>query len=369
MPRILLVLSLLCAGSLLHAQVGIGTITPDSKLEIKSAGSSAATRALHVKDASGKTLFLVRDDGNIGIGTANPGAALDLKGAIRLLGSSSGFVGLMPPATAGSVIYTLPSADGSNGQVLSTNGSGLLGWTSMPSGSGTVTSVGLTMPSVFSVNASPITASGNLQVEFLNQSANRVFAGPANGGAAQPVFRLLEPVDIPSLDAEKIVTGILPISIGGTGSSIKNFVDLSTTQTVAGEKSFSQIVSAMEGMSINQFLSLSGNTTPLRLNGDAGTEGQVLVSQGANATPVWMNLNQAATIKSKNRSALLSGVDMFEITVAQLDTNDGISIVLEAGYLPMPVPGYYIFRDVINKKVSVHFTAPFTGYINWIIVE
>lgn len=166
-----------------------------------------------------------------------------------------------------------------------------------------------------------------------------------------------------------VLGGVLNISNGGTGSSIKNFVDLSTAQTVAGEKTFSEMLSAMGGIRINQFLSLSGNATPLRLNGDAGTEGQVLVSKGANATPVWMNLNQAATVKTKNRSALLAGVEMFEIAVSQLDTDDGISIVLEAGSVPMPVPGYYIFRDVINKKVTVHFTAPFTGYINWIIVE
>lgn len=362
-------LTFLCCIHRLYAQVGIGTVTPDSKLEIKSAGSSASTRALHVKNASGNTLFLIRDDGNIGIGTAAPGAALDLKGAIRLLGSNSGFVGLMPPAEAGSVVYTLPSTDGTNGQVLSTNGSGLLGWTSIPSGSGTVTSVGLTMPSVFGVSASPITGSGNLQVDFLNQSANMVFAGPASGSAAQPVFRLLEPIDIPALDAEKITSGILPFERGGTGSSIKNFVDLTTAQTVAGEKTFSQFLRAMEGASVNHYLSLAGSATPLRLNGDAGTEGQVLVSQGTNATPIWMNLNQAATVKSKNRSALLAGVDMFEISVSQIDADDGVSIVLEAGSVPMPVPGYYIFRDVINKKVTVHFTAPFTGYINCIIVE
>jgi hypothetical protein len=35
------------------------------------------------------------------------------------------------------------------------------------------------------------------------------------------------------------VTGILPIANGGTGSSVKNFVDLSTAQTIAGTKAFS----------------------------------------------------------------------------------------------------------------------------------
>ena len=174
MSRILLVLTLLCSSRFLNAQVGIGTVTPDSKLEIKSSGSSAATRALHVKNASGNTLFLVRDDGNIGIGTSTPGAALDLKGAIRLLGSSSGFVGLMPSSAAGSTIYTLPSSDGTGGQVLSTNGSGLLGWTSMPSSSGTVTSVGLSSPTGgISISGSPVTSAGTLTLNIATASASQ----------------------------------------------------------------------------------------------------------------------------------------------------------------------------------------------------
>ena len=47
---------------------------------------------------------------------------------VRLLGSTSGYVGLQGAAAAGSTTYTLPSADGSNGQVLATNGSGTLSW-------------------------------------------------------------------------------------------------------------------------------------------------------------------------------------------------------------------------------------------------
>lgn len=42
---------------------------------------------------------------------------------------------------------------------------------------------------------------------------------------------------IQSIDASKL-TGILPITSGGTGSSTKNFVDLSTDQTVGGNKDF-----------------------------------------------------------------------------------------------------------------------------------
>lgn len=48
--------------------------------------------------------------------------------SITLNGSTSGSLKLVVPAAAGSATYTLPSADGSYGQALVTNGSGTLSW-------------------------------------------------------------------------------------------------------------------------------------------------------------------------------------------------------------------------------------------------
>lgn len=59
--------------------------------------------------------------------------------SIKLKGSSDGSVSLDAPADTSpsgtDVSFTLPTADGSNGQVIQTNGSGALSFTSLPSGS------------------------------------------------------------------------------------------------------------------------------------------------------------------------------------------------------------------------------------------
>jgi hypothetical protein len=54
--------------------------------------------------------------------------------ALRLNGSSSGYVELDVPAAAGSHTLTLPDGGGSSGQYLQTNGSGGLSWATLPAG-------------------------------------------------------------------------------------------------------------------------------------------------------------------------------------------------------------------------------------------
>lgn len=65
------------------------------------------------------------------------------------------------------------------------------------SGTGTVTSVAMTVPSFLNVVGSPITTSGTFAVTLNDEVANTVFAGPASGADAAPTFRALVPADIP----------------------------------------------------------------------------------------------------------------------------------------------------------------------------
>lgn len=67
-------------------------------------------------------------------------------------------------------------------------------------GSGSVTSVGLSMPTIFSVTNSPVTGSGTLIASLVNQTANKVLASP-NGSTGEPTFRNLTELDIPLLSA------------------------------------------------------------------------------------------------------------------------------------------------------------------------
>ncbi|MDG0815816.1 tail fiber domain-containing protein [Bdellovibrio svalbardensis] len=93
-------------------------------------------------DNTNNNLWLVPSTGKVGIGTTSPGAALDVKGAIRMSGATSGYTGFQPAAAAGSTVWTLPATDGGNGQFLMTDGAGTLSWANSGSGSAVTLPVG-----------------------------------------------------------------------------------------------------------------------------------------------------------------------------------------------------------------------------------
>lgn len=65
-------------------------------------------------------------------------------------------------------------------------------------GSGSVTSVGLSAPAIFSVTNSPVTTTGTLTFSLANQNANLIWAGPSTGSPAAPTFRSLVAADLPN---------------------------------------------------------------------------------------------------------------------------------------------------------------------------
>jgi len=90
-------------------------------------------------------------------------------------------------------------------------------------GLGTVTSVGLTLPNIFTVTNSPVTTTGSLTATLASQSANRIFASP-NGSSGQPTFRSLLAADLPTIPINKgglnlttVATNNQVLASNGTG--------------------------------------------------------------------------------------------------------------------------------------------------------
>lgn len=82
---------------------------------------------------------------------------------------------------------------GAGNQLKWWNGSAWAGTT----GSGTVTNVALSLPSVFNVSGSPVTTTGTLTATLANQTQNQIWASP-NGSTGAPTFRAMVAADLPT---------------------------------------------------------------------------------------------------------------------------------------------------------------------------
>lgn len=142
--------------------------------------------------------------------------------------------GAIPPSFLGTTSTT--AVQGDLGELLShkaqangyasLDGTGKIPSGQLPalSGTGTVTSVALSVPAILSVSGSPVTTNGTLAVTLANAAATTWF-GNATGGATTPSFNATAiPTSlIPSLDAAKITTGTfntsrIPVMVGVGGS-------------------------------------------------------------------------------------------------------------------------------------------------------
>jgi hypothetical protein len=152
-------------------------------------------------------------------------------------------------------------------------------------GSGTVTSVGLSAPAMFTVTGSPVTSSGTLALGLASQTANQFLAAP-DGSNGAPSFRAMVADDVPSLDASKIGSGQLGISRGGTGaatsSTARSNLGLAIGTDVQAHDALLDDIAAITPTKGD--LLVTDGTDLLALG--VGTNGQVLTADSAEASGV-----------------------------------------------------------------------------------
>jgi hypothetical protein len=145
-------------------------------------------------------------------------------------------------------------------------------WKNIPGstyGTGSVTSVGLSLPSIFTVSGSPVTTSGTLTGTLASQTANYFFAAP-NGSAGTPTFRAIVAADVPTLNQNTTgtasnVTGIVAVANGGTGTATPALV-AGTNVTITGSWPNQTINSSNPGGTVTS-VATAGTVNGITLTG------------------------------------------------------------------------------------------------------
>ena len=191
--------------------------------------------------------------------------------------------------------------------VLTNNGSGTLSWTAA-GGGGTVTSVGLVAPSIFTVSNSPVTVSGSLTFAWNGSSANLVRAdgstisGSTYATTASPTFT--GTVTTPALTLSGFSTGTLINTTGvvsalsgtnivlGNGSTIAQSTFLTTAPTIT-------LTGNVTGTGTGSFATtIAASAVTLAMHANLAANSLIGNNTGAGATPVALTIAQTQTMLS-----------------------------------------------------------------------
>jgi hypothetical protein len=261
----------------------------------------------------------------VGIGTGGAGGSatsiVDVGGVGAFLGLSSsltqtaaGNYTFTGTVSLGAATATTPDVGDDSTKVATTAWVKDQGYLTSEAYTGTATSVGLSLPDLFSVSGSPVTSSGTLSATLATQTANAVFAGPTTGSAAAPGFRSLVAADIPDLSGTYLTTTTASTTYAPINSP--TFTGTPASVTPASNDDSTAIATTAYVKAQNY---ITGNQT-VALSGDATGSGTTAITVTiANDAVTNSKLANMATGTLKGRATASTG-DPEDLTASDVKT-------------------------------------------------
>lgn len=235
-----------------------------------------------------------------------------------------------------------------------------MSWYTPPGGSGGssggsgVSSVGLSLPSTFSVSNSPLTSAGTITATYVSQSGNAVFAAPSTGNGV-PSFRFLASADISSF-AELTANKNQPDGYAGldsNGQLVGVFIGRYDTEANINNITLS-----------SGELASTTDTYSLRL-GNGVASGGIAISENG-TTCVYLPSAGSSGINGINLLAAYAratGLNPTSDKPVELKLGAGVFDIRSVGPLNLETPYISIIGE--GKGVTtIYSDITLTGYIN-----
>ena len=273
--------------------------------------ASSVSSALAISNTTGLQSAL---DGKLATNGNTTGTASNVTGVVALANGGTGgtnaasAITSLGATTVGANLFTLVNPDGvrfirinTNNTVSSLTAANFITALFAETNLGTVTSIGMTVPSFLSVSTPTIISNGTFAISLNSQTSRHLLIAPNGGGV--PAFRALESDDIPSLAISK--TTSLQAALDGKLSTnptlqISNIAALQTALDGKLTGPFPIAISNVSGLqsALNAKLTtgtvanLASNVTGIVAVANGGTGGSNLATArtGLGATTVGANI-------------------------------------------------------------------------------
>ncbi len=325
--------------------IGVGTISIDKtyfdNLYIQQGQPSSVTESMIADNAVSKNKLnssgcvngqILKFSGATGKWECAADEVSGGGGSVNISGGNGISVTPDPITSSGTISLTSAYQDGSayDSRFVNENQPGSITSAMIAGGS-----VGDSHIAVSSVNINKLAQSGctnGQTIKYNDIAGNWVCANDNNSGGTVTSVTASAPLSSSGGTTPNIsLTGVIPITNGGTGSSTQNFVDLSTAQTIGGAKTFSVAPSAPSYVSTVSTgtapFSIASTTLVANLNAD------MLDGQHASSFASSSHTHSGADITSGTISdaRLSSNVSLLGNSIESSEITDGTILFADIG--------------------------------------
>jgi hypothetical protein len=221
---------------------------------------------------------------------------------------------------------------GNSGDVWTSMGEGRGYWSAI--GNGAVTSVGLSLPSEFSISNSPVTGTGTLTGAWIEQDQGFVLAAPVDSTGA-PTFRFLADEDIPDTITLNNITQISNRALSSlTGLDQDNLAIYALLAGRAGGQTLTGGINANDALILRGNAASSGNTAnvmamQLKVGNSGATNALTILNNGnigiGTTNPTQRLAIQGSGITSASAAMNVTNASSTSMFYVRNDGNVGIN--------------------------------------------